>query len=182
MERVRHMVGDARDLGMSGDEIYDAALIMGPLYHLIFESDRRSALRQVFCLLKPGGVIFTTFISRLGIWGDVMNRQPGLVEKDAEVRSVMALGYNASDRIPGGFRGYFATVEEVAPLHESLGFETVSVAGVEPAIGADDAIYNSLEGSIRRLWLDLLFEISDKPSIVGASRHLLYIGRKPGSI
>jgi hypothetical protein len=54
------------------------------------------------------------------------------------------------------------------------------LAGVEPGISADDESYNRLEGVQRRLWLDLLDEISTEPSILGASRHLLYVGRKPG--
>ena len=63
-------------------------------------------------------------------------------------------------------------------MHEVLGFETMAVAGIEPAIAADDASYNQLQGAQRQRWLDLLYAISTEPSIVGASRHLLYIGKK----
>jgi hypothetical protein len=45
-------------------------------------------------------------------------------------------------------------------------------------IAADDESYNKLQGKQRQLWLDLLYEISIERSILGASRHLLYIGRK----
>jgi hypothetical protein len=87
-------------------------------------------------------------------------------------------GRRPDDYPPGGFRGYLARVSEIAPLHEALGFETLAVAAVEPAISADDESYNGLQGQQRRLWLDLFYEISTEPSTVGASRHLLYIGRK----
>jgi hypothetical protein len=63
-------------------------------------------------------------------------------------------------------------------LHEAIGFETLAVAAVEPLIAADDESYNKLQGKQRQLWLDLLYEISTERSILGASRHLLYIGRK----
>jgi hypothetical protein len=52
------------------------------------------------------------------------------------------------------------------------------VAGVEPVIAADDDSYNKLQGTQRQLWLDLLFELSVEKSILWASRHLLYVGRK----
>ena len=78
----------------------------------------------------------------------------------------------------GGFRGYFARVSEIVPLHESLGIQTVTLAGVEPGISADDASYNNLPEAYRDRWLDLLFEVSSDESTVGASRHLLYVGRK----
>jgi hypothetical protein len=64
------------------------------------------------------------------------------------------------------------------PLHEALGFETLVLAGADPAISADDESYNRLQGRQRQLWLDLLYEISTEKSIIGASRHLLYIGKK----
>jgi hypothetical protein len=59
-----------------------------------------------------------------------------------------------------------------------MGFETLVVAGIEPAISADDDSYNKLQGKERQLWLDLLYEMSTEESIIGASRHLLYIGKK----
>jgi len=178
-DRVTHLVGDARDLGALRGQAFDAALVMGPLYHLIHESDRRLVLRQVFDVLRPEGLVFTAFISRLGILGDLMKKIPDWIENQAEVRSIIERGYNPENPRQGSFRGYFATVDEIAPLHEAKGFETVRVAGVEPGISADDASYNVLEGARRRAWLDLLYEVSDQPSTVGASRHLLYVGRKP---
>ena len=72
----------------------------------------------------------------------------------------------------------FTPVSEIAPLHEALGLETITVAGVEPVIAANDENYNNLQGKQRQRWLDLLYEISAEPSIVGASRHLLYVGKK----
>ena len=62
--------------------------------------------------------------------------------------------------------------------YEALGLQTVVLAGVEPAISADDESYNKLQGSQRDKWLDLLFEVSSDETTVGASRHLLYVGRK----
>jgi SAM-dependent methyltransferase len=178
-DRVTYLVGDARDLGALRGQAFDAALVMGPLYHLIHEGDRRLVLQQVFDVLRPGGVLFTAFISRFGILGDLMKKIPEWIEKRGEVRSVIERGHDPVDRPRQGFRGYFATVDEIAPLHESVGYETVLVAGVEPAISADDESYNALEGTRRQDWLDLLYEVSVQPSIVGASRHLLYVGRRP---
>jgi hypothetical protein len=53
-----------------------------------------------------------------------------------------------------------------------------TVVGVEPAISTDDESYNRLEGMQRELWLDLLYEIGSERSILGASRHILYVGMK----
>ena len=180
LNRVELVLSDARDLGSVTKRDFDAALLMGPLYHLVAEVDRLTAIREVYERLKQDAVLFSAFISRYGIMGDVMKSTPWWIENQVDTRSYLDRGRDRDDYPQGGFRGYFATVEEIAPLHEAAGFETLVVAGVEPAISAEDEAYNQLEGRQRELWLDLLFKLSTEPSIIGASRHLLYIGRKPG--
>lgn len=172
------VVADARDLQAVPATAFDAVLLMGPLYHLIFEEDRRSALLQAVDRLRSGGVLFSTHLSRLGILGDLLRRTPGWIERGAEVRSLLERGRRPDDQPKGGFRGYLARVSEIRPLHEALGIQTIVLAGVEPAISADDESYNQLQGSRRELWLDVLMEVSADETTVGASRHLLYVGRK----
>jgi S-adenosylmethionine-dependent methyltransferase len=176
--QARLIVADARDLRAVPDTAFDAVLLMGPLYHLILEEDRRQALRQAADRLRSGGLLCTTFLSRLGVLGDLMRRMPEWIERTDEVRSLLATGRRPDDAPRGGFRGYFARVSEIRGLHEAVGMKTMVLAGVEPAISADDESYNRLQAPQRDQWLDLLFEVSADHSTVGASRHLLYIGCK----
>ena len=176
--QVRFIVADARNLSEVAEKRFDAVLLMGPLYHLVVDADRKMALKESFDLLREGGVIFSTFISRFGIAGDLLKNIPEWIEDQAEVRSLLERGKRPDDYPRGGFRGYFAQPSEVAPLHEEIGFDTLVLAGVEPAISADDESYNRLQGKQRGQWLDLLHTISTERSILGASRHLLYIGQK----
>ena len=60
---------DVRDLSQIKEREFDAVLLMGPLYHLVEESDRITALKEVHGHLKDGGLIFSAFISRFGIYG-----------------------------------------------------------------------------------------------------------------
>jgi len=176
--RVRLVVADARNLGEVEERQFDAVLLMGPLYHLIEEGDRMLALKEIVERLCVGGVIFSAFLSRFGVMGDFIKRIPHWIEDQAHVRSFLERGKRPDSYPRGGFRGYFAYAAEIAPLHEALGFETLVVAGVEPGISADDESYNQLPPEQRQLWLDLLYKISAEQSIIGASRHLLYIGKK----
>jgi SAM-dependent methyltransferase len=176
--QVQFVVADARDLGTVAGKGYDAVLLMGPLYHLVAETDRKVALQQAFDRLRAGGILFSAFLSRFGVVGDLIKNDPGWIEDQRNARWLVQRGRRPDDYPPGGFRGYFAQVSEIAPLHEAIGFETLALVGVEPAISADDESYNRLQGRQRQLWLDLLYEISAEGSAVGASRHLLYIGKK----
>jgi SAM-dependent methyltransferase len=178
LRQVQFVVADARDLHAVPTTPFDAVLLMGPLYHLIFEEDRREAIRQAADRLRSGGLLFSAHLSRQGVLGDLMRKMPEWIERGQEVRFLLDKGRRPDDQPRGGFRGYFARVSEIKPLHESLGIQTIVLAGVEPAISADDESYNRLEAPQRNLWLDLLLEVSSDETTVGASRHLLYIGRK----
>ena len=178
LAQVSLVQADVRDLSQITEKEFDAVLLMGPLYHLVEESDRITALKEVYDHLKEGGLIFSAFISRFGIMGELLKNTPDWIEDQAEVQSVLEIGRDPQDHPHGGFRGYFAEVEEIAPLHEKQGFETLVLAGVEPGISADDESYNKLEGIQRQLWMDLFFQISTEQTIMAASRHLLYVGRK----
>lgn len=178
-DKLTCLVADARDLSKVTDADFDAVLLMGPLYHLILEEDRRTAVKEAFTRMKLGGIIFSTFISRYGIWGDVMRKLPHYIEYQNDLNSVLETGQDTDfPAWESSFRAYFATVSETIPLHEQNGFKTLTVAGVEPAGIAADENYKSLTDTQRKLWLDLLFNISTEKSIVGASCHLLYIGEK----
>lgn len=178
---VDWVVSDARDLRMVGRREFDATLLLGPLYHLIEESDRRLAIRQARDRMREGAVVFAAFLSRLGVLADLIKRSPAWIHRRDEVRALLDQGSRPPTAPRGGFRGYFARVEEIRPLLEGEGFHTVLVAGVEPVIAADDASFNRLEGDEKALWLQLLEEVAENESTLGSSRHLLYVGRKPGT-
>jgi SAM-dependent methyltransferase len=152
---------------------------MGPLYHLTEKENRLKALREAVGRLKPGGIIVSALISRFGILGHLLRNVPQWIENQREVRSVIERGYDPEHAPKSGFHGYYVTVDEIAPMHEEVGLQTIVVAGVEPAISADDESYNRLQGKQRELWLELLYELSQERSLVASSRHLLYVGRKP---
>ncbi|HET9589429.1 MAG TPA: hypothetical protein VFO91_11640, partial [Anaerolineales bacterium] len=125
-----------------------------------------------------GGLIFSALLSRYGVISDLLKEKPGWIEDQEEVQSVLVSGKRPDHYPRGGFRGYLARPAEIAPLHEGIGFETLVLAGVEPVIAAEDENYSKLQGNQRERWLNLLYTISTEPSILGGSRHILYVGRK----
>jgi S-adenosylmethionine-dependent methyltransferase len=177
-ERVDCRLDDARDLHQVPESEFDAVLLMGPLYHLFSHEDRLCALKQAVQRLKTDGVFFSSHISRFGILGDLMCNIPQWIEKRDEVWSIIEHGRDPVDYPKGQFRGYFARVDEIIAWHEEAGLQTLALAGVEPAISADDDSYNRLQEPLRGLWLDLLFKVGQEPGMLAASRHLLYVGTK----
>jgi S-adenosylmethionine-dependent methyltransferase len=175
--KVTCYIADARDLSAIRGENYDVVMIMGPLYHLVLEEDRIKALQEAHARLKPGGVVFSAFVSRYGIWNSVMKKSPRMIESQDDVWSNIKTGRDSDHPSPDiHFRAYMADPAEINTLHKKTGFRKLVLAGVE-ATGIDE-LYNNLEHKQKKLWLDLMVALSTEKSIVGASCHLLYVGQK----
>ena len=58
-----NQVSCATQLNWINDNSADAILLMGPLYHLIDENHRKKALNHCKRILKPGGYLFSVFLS-----------------------------------------------------------------------------------------------------------------------
>lgn len=61
-EHVSVMQGNALDLSAVPDEQYDVTLLLGPLYHLYTEEDKRQALREAIRVTKRGGILFAAYV------------------------------------------------------------------------------------------------------------------------
>src|SRR5262249_3295711 len=56
--------GNALSLRDFADGTFDVVLLMGPLYHLLNENQRRQAVSEARRVLKPSGTVFATVITR----------------------------------------------------------------------------------------------------------------------
>ncbi|HTX93271.1 MAG TPA: class I SAM-dependent methyltransferase [Anaerolineales bacterium] len=168
---------NALDLAAFPEAGFAAALLMGPLYHLHRLEERRAALEQARRLLEPGGPVFATFITRFASFRDAATNGYTYVE-DNPAYSEKLLATGIHDSGEGFADAYFAHPDEVIPLGESAGFTTLRLMGCEGILAEREDYVNSLTGPARQLWLDFNYRFAQEPSLLGASDHLLYVGRK----
>jgi len=174
--------GDARDLARFDDESFDAVLLMGPLYHLLEEGDRRRAIREARRVLRPKGLIFVAFITRYAPIRWAAKHEPEwILEHRARVNELLTSGALRA-RPGGGFTdAHFNHPSEVRPLMEAEGFKTLDLIACEGIVSMIEEKVNELSGELWEAWVELNYRLGRDPSLHGAAEHLLYVGRKSWS-
>jgi ubiquinone/menaquinone biosynthesis C-methylase UbiE len=174
-------VGDARALPQH-DAFADAVLVMGPLYHLTEEEDRLAALREASRVVQPGGTVVVAAISRYASALDGLVRRLTLDPAFKQIRDrdlIDGQHRNASGGREHFTTAYFHRPEDLAAEMHRAGLTAVSVRGVEgPGWMLLDFDDRWEDEALRAEMLDVGRKLESEPSIVGASAHLLAIGRK----
>lgn len=176
-------LGDARQLPVAAAGC-DAVLLLGPLYHLPDREDRVIALREAIRVARPGAPIFAAAITRFAPAIDGLESGfffdsgfTGMVRRD------LAEGTHTN---PTGDPRYFTTAyfhhpDELAAELREAGLVSVEVIAVE-GIGwaAADLDTRMADDTDQELLLDLLERMETEPTLLGATPHLLGVGRAPG--
>jgi ubiquinone/menaquinone biosynthesis C-methylase UbiE len=174
-------VADARRLPQE-DASAAAVLVMGPLYHLPSAADRATALREASRVLVRDGIAAVAAISRYASALDGLARKLSLDPRFVEIRDRdLADGQHRNDT---GNLDYFTTAyfhrpEDLRSEMEATDFRDVRILGVEgPAWMLQDFEARWDDPAMRTDLIAVARALESEPSIIGASAHLLGIGRK----
>ena len=173
--------GTATDLTRFPDGHFDAVLLLGPLYHLLQETDRLRALEESRRVLKPGGPLFAAFLSRYAIMRYAAANEPLLiVEQPHVVAAVLADGVLPPAGEEGvGFVAHFAHPPEIEPLLRRAGLEARAVLAAEGLVSMIEQQVNALSGPAWDAWVELNWRVAADPALPAGAEHLLAVAVKP---
>lgn len=178
---LRALSGDARCLPGS-DASDDAALLLGPLYHLTERADRLAALREVRRVLRPGGLVLAAAVGRFASL--LAGLFDGLLA-DPDYRSIVQQDLADGQHRNSTPRDYFTTSffhrpEELRDELQDAGFRVEALLGVEgPAWPLPDLAARWGDAAERARILEAARMVEAEPSLLGFSAHLLAVGRAP---
>lgn len=174
-------VADARALP-EPDESASMVLLLGPLYHLVEERDRRAALAEAMRVLRPGGVLVAAGISRWASTLDGLSREllhdgdfTRIVERDLRE----GIHQNPTERLDYFTTAYFHRPEDLRQEIIDAGFAAEELYGVEgPAWILADLEDRWNDRARRDIILQVARALESEPSVIGCSAHLIAVGRK----
>jgi ubiquinone/menaquinone biosynthesis C-methylase UbiE len=172
--------GDARTLPLE-DGSQDAALLLGPLYHLIERADRVGALGEARRVVRPGGLVAVGAISRIASVLDGVARDL-LGDPDFRAMTIREMGNGQHRAVEGRWftTAYFHRVDELRTECVDAGLEVVELLAVEgPAAILPDLGDRMADDRLASLVLDSARIVEHDADMLGATSHFLAIARRP---
>lgn len=171
--------GDACDLSSIPDRTFDAALMLGPMYHVVREEERRAALSELHRVLKPGAPAIVGFLNPWGIL------RSGLIEFPAEYADEPHIRQLLGTSVQVGEQRAFTEAAFVTPPHaiaelRAAGFAVDTYAGVEGfAAGMLDEVEKIAAENPKAydVVTRLVAETCDHPAFRDSTEHLHVVAR-----
>lgn len=165
--------GDARSLRWPEASL-DAVLLLGPLYHLPERRNRMAALREAHRVMRPRGVIFAAALSRFASTLDGLRWDRGSQPEFTQI--VERAVRNGRRQNPPA---YAHRPDELRREITTAGFSVEALVAVEgPGWLLPDVDAHLADPMRCDQVLGVLRTIEAEPSLMGASAHILAIGRR----
>jgi SAM-dependent methyltransferase len=171
--------GDARDLSRFRDAEFDAALLLGPMYHLVEEADRRAALSELRRLLKPGAPAIVGFLNPWGILRSGLTEFPEQYADEPHTRKLLGTCVQVGEQDAFTEAAFMTPPQAIAELR-AAGFAVEVRAGVEGfAAGMLDEVERIAveDPKAYEVILRLVAETCDLPAFRDSTEHLHVVAR-----
>jgi S-adenosylmethionine-dependent methyltransferase len=125
------IVGDARDMSMLATNTFDAALLLGPMYHIVDPEERAKVLQELKRILTPHGVAIIAYLNSWGMLKTGVVEGPELCKDISFLRSMLE-EHTFIGESPYSFTESYWSIPKAA-LREvkAADLEIISYAGAE---------------------------------------------------
>ena len=173
--------GDARDLGVFEDESFDAALHLGPLYHLIKSDDRSQALSELVRILKPDSRAIVAFLNSWGLIRTGVVDFPERFRNSTFLRSMLDEKTFQACELSDFTECHWSNPEIAGKEIQDVGLRIVSYAGVESFVGGMAPLLESLRKNEQAAYenvVEFASETSELPQFRDATDHVHFVVEK----
>jgi len=178
--KIQAITGDARDVDKLVQERYDHVLLMGPMYHLLEESERIKAVNTALEVLKPDGIIYVSFIIMVGGIIYYMKTMPEAIASTDPAEILFRGNFAAKKGYEGSAftQAFFIEQSEVLPFMAQFPLEKMHLFGQEGILSPCESNIMTQPKEIVDQWLDLCEQLWEREEFLSWAEHLMYVGRK----
>lgn len=177
---IKTICGNALEPKLYPEESFDHVLIMGPMYHIYKEEDRRKVIDNALAHLKSNGKIYIAFINLFA--GTMYYLDQWLTGFWEEISSDNQYGEcitnNQSWQGSAFTEARFEALPEIKRFCNSFGLRQVTMFGQEGFLGTHISHIEELEEPHRSLWIEYAYKMCEMEDYLIMSSHIMYIGKK----
>jgi 2-polyprenyl-3-methyl-5-hydroxy-6-metoxy-1,4-benzoquinol methylase len=176
--QIKTITGDAREADKLTRGQFSHVLLMGPMYHLLDETDRFTAVHSAINLLKPGGILYVSFINLFSIIIYYMKQAPEKVVDDIEAVFIEHVVNKLTYAGDAFTKVVFTEQGGILPFMAQFPLEKLHLFGQEGI--ASPCEWNIMRQSkeVVDAWLDLCEKLWEREDLLSWSEHIMYVGRK----
>ncbi len=170
---------DARELPELETSSFDAALLLGPMYHIVSEEDRRAALRELHRVLKPGAPAIVGFINPWGVLRAGLAEFPSFYTDYADASSLLTTYHKVGEQAAFTESVFLPPPEALAELKRA-GFAVEARAGAEGFASGMQREVEEIAATAPKTYATiarLVAETCDHPAFRDCTEHLHVVVR-----
>lgn len=163
--------GTALDLSCYEDNTFDMTLVLGPLYHLYTEEDKKKAIEEALRVTKPNGYLYIAYLTN-----DSVMLSYGLKKRHLLDKGLFDENYKFYDKPEEIFTTF--NIDEFNKLMDNYPIENITIVATDGLSSILRDYVNILDDEEFKVWLDYHYKSCEKKDLIGYSSHALYIGKK----
>ena len=169
---VNVIQGNALDLSEYRDNQFDITLVLGPLYHLYTEEDKKQAINEAIRVTKEEGHVFIAYLTH----GSLMLNYALKKGKLSRIPEICDDEYRIKDMPEELFTFFY--IDEFEKLMSEFNCEYIGNIATDGIAPAFKEILNGLSEEEFTIWLDYHLCTCERKDIQGYSSHMLYVAKK----
>lgn len=169
---------NAINMSMFEDESFDVVLNMGPFYHLVEKEDRDKCLLESLRVLKKGGLLVTAYIPRYFVVQYLAMKDTRYLDADLGKQLIQTGQLRHDDEKCFWTDTYYATKSEMEQMYKDNGVDVIdhfAQDGITPLLSQT---VDSWSEEQFKIWCDHHYSICREQTLLGASNHVVIIGKK----
>ena len=174
-ENVKIYQGNATDLSMLSDGVYDITLLLGPMYHLFTVQEQLQALSEAIRITRSGGIIFAAYCGNDATMIQYCFGR-GMLKLQRYRDLVDSVTFKAASDPAELFQLY--RKEDIDQLMSVFPVKRLHYIGTDMATHYMRKTVDEMDDELFDLYLKYHFCICERQDMVGMSHHILDVFRK----
>ena len=169
---------DATDMSCFADDSFDIVLNMGPFYHLITEEQREKCMKECLRVLRKGGLLVIAYIPRYYVFQYIATSNEKYLDEHLAKQLIETGVLKHDDEKCFWTDTYYSSKDEMESIYRRYGLKIVdhfAQDGLAPLLSQK---VDKWDENQFKTWCDYHYSVCREQSVLGASNHVIIIGRK----